>query len=140
MSSGHTASAVELLNAGLLAEEHHEAPISDRTSPRPPGRAARAARYADACNLPPSPEIPRQLDQPRRLREREDRDYDAIERTVPFGFDVGAGGSKVGELLGQLRWLAGLGIETVFGWVVGVDQLTPLEVMGREVIPAVADL
>jgi F420-dependent oxidoreductase-like protein len=98
------------------------------------------ARYADACNLPPSPEIPRKLELLRRLCEREGRDYDAIEKTAPFGFDVGAGGSKVGELLGQLRWLASLGIETVFGWVVGVDRITPLEVMGREVIPAVADL
>jgi hypothetical protein len=43
-------------------------------------------------------------------------------------------------LLGQLRWLAGLGIESVFGWVVGVDRIAPLDVMAREVIPAVADL
>jgi F420-dependent oxidoreductase-like protein len=98
------------------------------------------ARYANACNLPPSPEIPRQLELLRRLCEREGRDYDAIEKTAPFGFDVGADGSKVGELIDQLRWLASLGIETVFGWVVGVDRITPLEIMGREVIPAVADL
>jgi F420-dependent oxidoreductase-like protein len=98
------------------------------------------ARYADACNLPPSPDIPRQLDLLRRLCEQEGRDYDAIEKTAPFGFDVGADGSKVGELVDQLRWLASLGIETVFGWVIGVDRITPLEIMGREVIPAVADL
>ena len=97
-------------------------------------------RYADACNLRPSPEIPRQLDLLRRLCEQEGRDYDAIEKTVPFGFDVGASGSKIGELLDQLRWLASMGVETVFGWVVGVEQITPLEIMGREVIPAVADL
>jgi hypothetical protein len=47
---------------------------------------------------------------------------------------------KVSQLLDQLRWLASMGIETVFGWVVGVEQITPLEVMGREVIPAVAEL
>jgi F420-dependent oxidoreductase-like protein len=98
------------------------------------------ARYADACNLRPSPEIPRQLELLRRLCEQEGRDYDAIEKTAPFGFDIGAEGSKVGELMDPLRWLASMGIETVFGWVVGVDQITPLEVMGREVIPAVADL
>lgn len=98
------------------------------------------ARYADACNLPPSPEIPRKLELLRRLCEQEGRDYDAIEKTAPFGFDVGEDGSKVGELKEQLRWLAGLGIETVYGWVVGVDRITPLEIMGREVIPAVADL
>jgi alkanesulfonate monooxygenase SsuD/methylene tetrahydromethanopterin reductase-like flavin-dependent oxidoreductase (luciferase family) len=98
------------------------------------------ARYADACNIQPSPEIPRKLELLRRLCEEEGRDYDAIEKTAPFGFDPGADGSKVEELVGRLRWLAGMGIETVIGWVVGVDQLTPIEVMGREVIPAVAEL
>jgi F420-dependent oxidoreductase-like protein len=98
------------------------------------------ARLADACNLRPSPEIPRQLDLLRRLCEQEGRDYDAIEKTVPFGFDVGADGSKVGEVIDKLRWLAGMGIQSVFGWVVGVDQITPLEVMGHEVIPVAAEL
>jgi hypothetical protein len=32
-----------------------------------------------------------------------------------------------------------MGIQTVYGWVVGVDNLEPLEIMGREVIPAIAD-
>jgi F420-dependent oxidoreductase-like protein len=98
------------------------------------------ARFGDACNIRPSPEIPRQLELLRRLCEREGRDYEAIEKTAPFAFDVGPDGSKVEELLGQLRWLAGMGIETVFGWVVGVDRITPIETMGREVIPAAAEL
>jgi len=98
------------------------------------------ARYGDACNLRPSPEIPRQLELLRRLCEQEGRDYDAIEKTAPFGFDFGPNGSKAGEVIGKLRWLSRMGIQTVFGWVVGVDQITPLEVMGREVIPAVAEL
>jgi F420-dependent oxidoreductase-like protein len=98
------------------------------------------ARYANACNIRPSPEIPRQLELLRSLCEREGRDYQAIEKTAPFAFDVGEKGEKVGELLGQLRWLAGMGIETVFGWVVGVDRITPMEIMGREVIPAAAEL
>jgi F420-dependent oxidoreductase-like protein len=98
------------------------------------------ARYADACNIRPSPEIPRQLDLLRQLCEQEGRQYAAIEKTAPFFFDVGADGSGVGELLGKLRWLAGMGIEMVFGWVVGIDRITPIEVMGRDVIPAVRDL
>ncbi len=98
------------------------------------------ARYADACNLRPSPEIPRQLELLRRLCEVEQRDYDAIEKTVPFGFDVGENGEKVGELIGRLRWLGRMGIETVLGWVVNIDRIRPLEIMGREVIPAVAEL
>ena len=98
------------------------------------------ARYADACNIKPSPEIPRQLELLRRLCGEVGRDYDAIEKTAPFGFDVGEDGSKAGEVVDRLRWLAGMGIQSVFGWVVGVDRITPLEVMAREVIPAVAEL
>jgi F420-dependent oxidoreductase-like protein len=98
------------------------------------------ARYADACNLRPSPEIPRQLELLRRLCDEAGRDYDAIEMTAPFGFDVGENGSKAGEVVGRLRWLDGMGIQSVFGWVVGVDRIRPLEVMAREVIPAVAEL
>ena len=39
---------------------------------------------------------------------------------------------------GQLRWLAGMGIQTVFGAVPHVDRITPLEVLGREVIPVLS--
>lgn len=117
--------------------------------PHPPiliaGRGERrtlplVARYADACNLPPSPDLPRQLDLLRRLCDEAGRDYDRIEKTAPFAFDVGEDGSKVHEVVEQLRWLSGIGIQTVLGWVVGVDRITPLEIMGREVIPAVAEL
>jgi len=98
------------------------------------------ARYGDACNIRPSPEIPRQLDLLKRLCEQEGRDYDAIEKTAPFFFDVGEDGSKVGELVGKLQWLGGMGIETVFGWVVGVDRIKPMEIMRREVFPAIASV
>ncbi|GHO71911.1 hypothetical protein KSC_108030 [Ktedonobacter sp. SOSP1-52] len=57
-----------------------------------------------------------------------------------FAFDVGEDGSKASELIEQLRWLAGMGIQTVFGVVPYLDQITPLEIIGREVIPAVAAL
>lgn len=97
------------------------------------------ARYADACNIPPSPEIPKKLDALRRHCADARRDFDAIEKTAPFGFDVGERGEKVPDLLGQLRWLADMGIETVLGWVIGVERITPLEIMGRDVIPAVAE-
>jgi alkanesulfonate monooxygenase SsuD/methylene tetrahydromethanopterin reductase-like flavin-dependent oxidoreductase (luciferase family) len=98
------------------------------------------ARYADACNLPPSPEIPRTLDQLRELCAVEGREFDVIERTAPFRFDVGTNGDKVDELIGRLRWLGGMGIQTVFGSVSGADRITPIEIMAREVIPAVADI
>ena len=98
------------------------------------------ARYADACNIPPGPEIQKKLDVLRRHCEAEGRDYAAIEKTCPFLFDIGADGSKAKELVEQLRSLAGMGIQTVFGAIPYVDRITPLEVIGREVIPVVADL
>jgi F420-dependent oxidoreductase-like protein len=98
------------------------------------------ARYADACNLRPGPEIPQKLEILRQHCEAEGRDYNAIEKTCMFAFDVGEDGSKVGELIGQLRWLASMGIETVLGVVPHVYRITPLQIIGREVLPAVADL
>jgi F420-dependent oxidoreductase-like protein len=98
------------------------------------------ARYGDACNLRPSPDIPRLLEELHRLCDIEGRDYAAIEKTAPFRFDVGEDGSRVDELVGQLRWLGSLGIETVFGYVVGAERIRPIEIMGREVIPAIAEV
>jgi F420-dependent oxidoreductase-like protein len=98
------------------------------------------ARYADACNIPPGPDLPRKLAVLERLCAAEGRDYRSIEKTVPFAFDVGPDGSKVGDLLGQLRGLADMGAQTVLGWVVGQENITPIEVIGREVIPSIAEL
>jgi F420-dependent oxidoreductase-like protein len=98
------------------------------------------ARYADACSLRPGPQVPGKLDVLRRHCEEVGRDYDSIEKTCAFAFDVGERGEKVDGLVGQLRWLSGMGIETVIGFVPGVDRISPLEIIGREVIPAVADL
>jgi F420-dependent oxidoreductase-like protein len=98
------------------------------------------ARYADAYSLRPGPQVPEKLDVLRRHCEDEDTDYDSIEKTCAFRFDVGEGGEKAQELVGQLRWLAGMGIETVIGFVPNVDEISPLEIIGEEVIPAVADL
>jgi F420-dependent oxidoreductase-like protein len=98
------------------------------------------ARYADACSLRPGPQIPSKLDVLRRHCEDEGRDYGQIEKTCAFALDVGERGEKVDELNGQLRWLAGMGVETVVGFVPNVDRISPLEIIGREVIPAVADL
>ena len=98
------------------------------------------ARYADACNIQPGPEIPKKLDVLRRHCEAEGRDYNSIEKTCPFLFDIGEDRTKVGELLGQLRNLASMGIQTVFGAIPQRNPLMTLEVIGREVIPAVADL
>ena len=98
------------------------------------------ARYANACSLRPRLELPEKLEALRRHCEAEGRDYYAIEKTCVFAFDLGEDGSRTGELIERLRWLAGMGIQTVIGRVEHMERITPLEVIGREVIPAVADL
>ena len=98
------------------------------------------AKYAQACNLFPGPELGRKLDVLREHCEREGRDYDEIEKTAIFRFDVGPKGEKAGEVIDQLGQLAETGIQTVIGGVHDVAQITPLEVIGSEVIPAVASL
>lgn len=98
------------------------------------------ARYADACNLFPSPRVPHKLEVLKRHCEAEGRDYGTVEKTSLFSFDVGEGGAKVGKLIGQLRWLSRMGIQTVIGSVKDVERIEPLEIIGREVIPAIRDL
>ena len=52
-----------------------------------------------------------------------------------FAFDVGEDGSKVGELIEQLRWLTSMGIQTVLGVIPHVYRIEPLEVIGRGSFP-----
>jgi hypothetical protein len=63
------------------------------------------SRHADA-RLKPTLEVPRPLDLLHRLCDKAGRDSGTVEGTAPLGFEVGKGGEKVGEVIGQLRWLA----------------------------------
>ena len=98
------------------------------------------AKYAQACNLFPGPDLARKLDVLRAHCDAEGRDYDEIEKTCYFIFDVGAKGEKAGQIVDQLGNLAGLGFGAAIGAVAGVWDVTPLEIIGSEVIPAVAAL
>src|SRR5205823_13577550 len=98
------------------------------------------AKYADACNLFPSPDLPRKLDVLRAHCDAEGRDYDEITKTCYFIFDVGEKGEKTGEVIDRLGQLAELGFEVAIGAVANVWQVTPLEVIAADVIPAVAGL
>jgi len=98
------------------------------------------ARYAQACNLFPGPDLARKLDVLRAHCDAEGRDYDEIEKTCYFIFDVGEKGSSAGQVVDQLGNLAGLGFQAAIGAVANVWDVTPLEVIGSEVIPAVAAL
>jgi F420-dependent oxidoreductase-like protein len=96
------------------------------------------AKYGDACNIKPGPTIPQRLARLRELCDALGRDYDTIEKTCPWFFDVGESGEKAPALVEQLHAFADMGIQTVFGRVVGDYTIDPIEIMGRDVIPAVA--
>jgi F420-dependent oxidoreductase-like protein len=98
------------------------------------------ARYAQASNFFPSPAMPHKLRVLREECEKIGRDYDEIEKTCTFFFDVGDNGKNVPTIIHTLERFAEFGIQTVIGAVIGAERLTPLEIMGNEVIPAVADL
>jgi F420-dependent oxidoreductase-like protein len=96
------------------------------------------ARYAQACNFFPTPDMPRKLEVLRAHCEAEGRDYDEIEKTCMFNFDVGSEGENVGATIGRLKYLAKAGIQTAIGSVKEVFELKQLEIIGEKVIPAVA--
>jgi len=98
------------------------------------------AQYADACNLFPTPEIPRKLDILREHCRVVGRNYDEIEKTAVFTFDLGDNGENLGKVIGGLKWLASMGIQTVIGHVPKMYETKRLEMIGEKLIPAVADL
>jgi F420-dependent oxidoreductase-like protein len=92
------------------------------------------ARYADACNLFPGPDVARKLEVLREHCEREGRDYDEITRTVLWPLDPARSTAQVVDDLGGL---ATLGISEVI--VNTPDLWTPgrLEAIA-ELVPAAA--
>lgn len=98
------------------------------------------AQYAQACNLFAGPELERKLEVLRGHCEAVGRDYDEIEKTVMLPLDPGEKGEKVDDLLGQLQGMAKLGVQEVHGWVPRVWEITPLEIIGRELVPAAEEL
>ena len=98
------------------------------------------ARYAQTSNLFPGPELAHKLDVLRGHCEAEGRDYDEIEKTCYFFFDPGEKGEKTGEIVDELGKLAELGFDSAIGGVTDVWKITPIEAIGSDVIPQVADL
>jgi len=98
------------------------------------------AQYAQACNLFAGPDLAHKLEVLREHCEAAGRDYDQIEKTVAYPFDIGPHGERVQEVIDELGRFAELGVGMAIGGVTGVWSLKPLELIGSEVIPAVAGL
>ena len=98
------------------------------------------ARYAQACNLFPGPDLTRKLDVLRAHCDAEGRDYGEFTKTCYFLFVPGEKGGKTGEMVDQLGGLAEMGFQAAIGAVANVWDVTPLEIIGSQVIPQIASL
>jgi alkanesulfonate monooxygenase len=92
------------------------------------------ARYADACNIRAHADPARKLAVLQEHCEREDRDYDQIEKTagmiVPRGVEPAA-------LLEQLRTLHELGFTVAYLMIPGLP-LPEIDMLGSDVIPKIS--
>ena len=95
------------------------------------------AQYADACNLFAGRDEARKLEILRQHCDAVGRDYDTIFKTAYYPFDPAKG---AGQIVDELGALAGLGFDAAMGAVAGVWDVAPVEFIGSEIIPAVADL
>jgi F420-dependent oxidoreductase-like protein len=101
------------------------------------------AQYADACNLiarGSSEALRAKLDVLKRHCDEVGRDYATIEKTTLGSAYLAPGQMTVAGVLEQCRSLAGLGVQHAIFNMPNVQEITPLEVFGREVIPVAAEL
>jgi F420-dependent oxidoreductase-like protein len=94
------------------------------------------AQYADACNLFTGRDEGRKLEVLRQHCDAVGRDYDTIYKTAYYSFDPAKGTQRIVDELGAL---AALGFDAAIGAVTNVWDVAPLELIGSEVIPVVAD-
>ncbi len=98
------------------------------------------AQYADACNLYASMgkvELIRKLDILKHHCDDLGRDYGTIERTALGRLDLNK--ISAADYVKACRAVAEAGIEHLIITLTGVEMLKPLEVLEREIIPALAE-
>jgi hypothetical protein len=64
------------------------------------------------------------------------RDYDEIEKTVLFNFDLGEKGERVGEIIEGLRRIAGMGFTVAHGGLRNVWDTEQFKFFKNEIVPA----
>jgi F420-dependent oxidoreductase-like protein len=100
------------------------------------------AQYADACNLfayGGAGTIRHKLEVLRRHCEDVGRNYEEIERTALGSVNLGPEGMTPDEVIGMCRDLGEAGIQHLIFNMPNVQEISPLETFGREVIPAVVE-
>ncbi len=101
------------------------------------------ARYADACNLyaqDGAAAVRAKLDVLRRQCDLIGRPYDEIERTAIGSMDLRNGAMSVRQAIEYCRGVSDAGIRHLIVAMPGVHEIGPIELMGKEIIPAVTTL
>ena len=100
------------------------------------------ARYADACNLyafeGPEP-VRAKLAVLRRHCDALGRAFDEIERTAIGAFDLRVGAIRPRDAIEQCRRVADAGIQHLIVSLPGVEEIAPIEIMAKEIVPAAAE-
>jgi F420-dependent oxidoreductase-like protein len=101
------------------------------------------AKYGNACNLyafAGTDAIRAKLEVLRRHCEEVGRRFEEIERTALGSVNLGADGMSPRQAIEYCRGMREAGIEHLIISLPRVHEITPIEVMGKEVIPAVSEL
>ncbi|HEX4505623.1 MAG TPA: LLM class F420-dependent oxidoreductase [Alphaproteobacteria bacterium] len=99
------------------------------------------AQYADACNLfGDATMVAPKLEVLKAHCGRLGRDYAEIEKTTLGTAHLAPGQMTAKDIVAHCRALAAIGVDHALFNMPNVQDITPLEVFGREVIPEVAEL
>ncbi len=97
------------------------------------------AQYADACNLFGPPEmVSAKLAVLKRHCDTLGRDYGAIEKTSLGTVDLQPGKMHAKDVIARCKAFAAVGVQHAIFNMPNVHEIRPLEIFGREIIPAVA--
>ncbi len=101
------------------------------------------AKYADACNLfgrIGATVLTQKLDILKRHCEELHRPYEEIEKTALDTVNLSEGNMTSGQLVEHCRRMHDLGFQHLIFNMPNVSEITPLETIGKEVIPEIRDL
>jgi len=98
------------------------------------------AQYADACNLfADAGTVEPKLDILKQHCETLGRDYATIEKTTLGTIHLAPGQMTAKDIIAECKHLAGIGIDQAIFNMPNVHEIAPLEVFGKEIIPAAAE-
>jgi alkanesulfonate monooxygenase SsuD/methylene tetrahydromethanopterin reductase-like flavin-dependent oxidoreductase (luciferase family) len=98
------------------------------------------AKYADACNLFARmgvDTVSGKLEILKQHCEKVGRDYAEIEKTTLSTVHLAPDKMTAKDVIEECKALAGIGIQHA---IFNMHEIKPLEIFGREIIPALADL